>query len=57
MIKEIYHYEYVAYTDNLCWGCMLIKGSQSRSRTMTNRIASNAGKGAYIIRKIKVAGA
>lgn len=56
MVKTIYHYEYVAYTDNLCWGRLLIKGSQSRDRKTTDRIARTAGRGCYVINKIRVPG-
>lgn len=47
-----YHYEYAAYTDNLCWGRM--KLWQSTSKTECAMQAARANKGCYIIRKIRV---
>ncbi len=47
-----YHYEYFAYTDNLCYGRIFLgKGSSSRE---AERIAENANKGCYVIEKHRV---
>ena len=47
-----YHYEYFAYTDNMCYGRM--KLAQDRSRTMASVAAQWAGKGCYRIEKHRV---
>lgn len=47
-----YHYEWFAYTDNLCWGRMLL--GRSKSRSEAERIARAANKGCYVIEKHRV---
>lgn len=47
-----YHYEYAAYTDNLCWGRMLI--AQGRDLSSVRMKADLSGKGAYRIERVKV---
>lgn len=51
-MKRKYHYEYAAYTDNLCWGRMMIV--QGRSEVEVRMKADLSGKGAYRIERIKV---
>jgi len=47
-----YHYEYFAYTDNLCYGRIFLgKGASFRE---VERIAENANKGCYVIEKHRV---
>lgn len=48
-----YHYEYAAYTDNLCWG--RVKICQDRSRGYVASLAANANKGCYVIKRVRVA--
>ena len=48
-----YHYEYAAYTDNLCWG--RVKICQDRSRGYVASLAANSGKGCYVIERVRVA--
>lgn len=52
MKKVKYHYEWAAYTDNLCWGRMLI--ARDRSQSWVRYCAVNANKGAFIIVKERV---
>ena len=52
MKKRKYHYEYAAYTDNLCYGRMLI--CQDRSLSYVRAQAVWAGKGVYVIEKVRV---
>ena len=47
-----YHYEYFAYTCNMCYGRMLL--AQSRSRSMASVEAQWANKGCYQIEKHRV---
>lgn len=47
-----YHYEWAAYTDNLCWGRQLI--AHDKSKSWVRYMAANANKGAYIIIKQRV---
>ena len=51
-MKRKYHYEWAAYTDNLCWGRQLI--TRDRERSYVAWFASLAGKGAYVIVKERV---
>lgn len=51
MNKRKYHYEYFAYTDNMCYGRILIgRGSY----TEANFEAQMANKGAYTVVKQRV---
>lgn len=47
-----YHYEWAAYTDNMCWGRVLI--ARDRSRWYVEMRATNANKGCYIIKRERV---
>lgn len=47
-----YHYEWAAYTDNMCWGRQLI--AHSKSLKWVRHVAGNSNKGAYIIVKQRV---
>ena len=47
-----YHYEYFVYTDNLCYGRMLI--GHDKSRSMANALGIWANKGCYVIEKHRV---
>ena len=47
-----YHYEYAAFTDNLCYGRMLL--GSARTRTAANAIGQWANKGVFIIKKYRV---
>lgn len=47
-----FHYEYAAYTDNLCWGRMLI--AQGRDLRSVRMRAELSGKGCFVIEKVKV---
>lgn len=47
-----YHYEYFAYTDNLCYGHMLI--GQFSSMGIAEFYANLANKGCYVIEKHRV---
>lgn len=51
-MKRKYHYEYAAYTDNLCYGRVFI--AQARSKTYVVFRAQLADKGAYVIEKVRV---
>lgn len=51
-MKRKYHYEWAAYTDNLCWGRVLI--SRNRSYSLVAWMARNANKGSYRIVKERV---
>lgn len=51
-MKRKYHYEWAAYTDNLCWGRQLI--ARGRTRGYVSCMASLANKGAYIVVKERV---
>ena len=44
-----YHYVYVCYTDNMCWGRM--KLGESENKAIANRIGYYANKGCYIVVK------
>jgi hypothetical protein len=48
-----YHYEYAAYTDNLCWG--RVKICQGRDRHHVEQTAWNSNKGCYVIERVRVA--
>lgn len=52
MEKRKYHYEYVAYTSNLCYGRMEI--ARDRNRSYVEMLAWNANKGAFEILREKV---
>ena len=52
MERRKYHYEYAAYTDNLCYGRQLIV--RDRSKAYVERIAWKAGKGVYVIERERV---
>lgn len=52
MSRSGYHYEYLAETDNLCWGRMKI--TQGRNRDVVAHEATNSGKGCFIIRRVRV---
>ena len=52
MEKKKYHYEYAAYTDNLCYGRQLIV--QDSSRAYVERMAFRARKGVYVIERVRV---
>lgn len=52
MEKRKYHYEYAAYTNNLCYGRQLI--CQDRSLSYVRAQAVLAGKGVYVIAKVRV---
>ena len=52
MEKRKYHYEYAAYTDNLCWGRQLI--AQDRSKSYVEHVAVHARKGVYVIERVRV---
>ena len=54
-MKGQYHYEYAAYTDNLCYGRILI--CRGRDRQHVERTALNSGKGCYVIERVRVANA
>ena len=47
-----YHYEYVAYTDNLCYG--RVKIAQDKSRSWVRYCAETSGKGCYVINRVRV---
>lgn len=47
-----YHYEWAAYTDNLCWGRQLL--GRDRSKSWVTYLAYAAGKGSFIIVKERV---
>ena len=47
-----YHYEYAAYTDNLCYGRMLLGKGRTRSETLA--IGQWANKGVFTIEKYRV---
>ena len=49
MEKRKYHYEYAAYTDNLCYGRQLIARDRNRSY-----VAMLANKGAFVIERERV---
>lgn len=51
-MKQKYHYEWAAYTDNLKYGRLPI--SRGRNLAEVRREASASGKGAYVIRKERV---
>ena len=52
MEKRKYHYEYAAYTDNLCYGRQLIV--RDRSKSYVERMAWNSGMGVYVVEKKRV---
>ena len=52
MEKRKYHYEYVAYTSNLCYGRQEI--ARDRNRSYVFMMAWNANKGAFEILREKV---
>ena len=52
MESRKYHYEFVAYTDNLCYGRMEI--ARGRSKAEVDRLAWKARKGAYVIERQRV---
>lgn len=52
MEKRKYHYEYAAYTDNLCYGRQLIARYRNRSRVAM--LAWNADNGAFVIERERV---
>ena len=52
MEKRKYHYEYAAYTDNLCYGRQLIV--QDRSKSYVEHVAWNSKKGVYVIERVRV---
>lgn len=47
-----YHYEWAAYTDNLCWGRQLIARDIDRGYVVWR--AAMANKGAYVIVRKRV---
>lgn len=47
-----YHYEWAAYTDNLCWGRQFI--ARDRSKSWVAFLGFNAGKGAFVIVRERV---
>ena len=51
-MKRKYHYEYAAYTDNLCYGRKFL--GQSTSKTEANAMGRNANKGVYVVEKVRV---
>jgi|GEM_PF-1899150 len=51
-MRAEYHYEYAAYTDNLCYGKELI--AQDRSLYWVRLCTANSDKGAYVIKKVRV---
>ena len=52
-MKGKYHYEFFAYTDNLCYGRMLI--GSGRTESEARREARMAGKGVFVIERHRVA--
>lgn len=52
MRTKKYHYEYFAYTDNLCYGRMFL--GHDKSLDVARWIAINSNKGCYIILKKRV---
>ena len=52
MTKRKFHYEYEAYTDNLCYGRQLI--IRDRNKSYVEHTAWNAGKGCYVIERVRV---
>ena len=52
MEKRKYHYEYAAYTDNLCYGRQLIV--RDKNKSYVEHAAWNAGKGCYVIERVRV---
>lgn len=48
-MKQKYHYVYVAYTDNLCFGRMKI--GEASTFKEADSIGFNAGKGCYTVRR------
>ena len=48
-MKGSYHYVYVAWTDNLCYG--RIRLGEASAREEARRIGVNAGKGCFIVVK------
>lgn len=52
MTTKNYHYEWVAYTDNLCYGRQKI--AQDRSHSWVRYCAETSGRGCYVIKRIRV---
>lgn len=52
MEKRKFHWEWAAYTDNLCYGRQLIV--RDRNKAYVERTAWNAHKGAYVIERERV---
>ena len=52
MESKKYHYDFVAYTDNLCYGRMEI--ARGRSKAEVNRLAWKARKGMYVIERQRI---
>ena len=50
--KRLYHYEYFAYTDNLCYGRILL--GKSYNKGLAYRIGQRAYKGCYVVEKHRV---
>ena len=50
--KGTYHYEWAAYTNNLCWGRVFI--CRSKNLSFVKHTAANAGKGCFDIVKVRV---
>lgn len=52
MAKKSYHYEYFAYTDNMCYGRMLL--GRSTNESIAHAIGQMANKGCYRVEKHRV---
>lgn len=49
MDKRKYRYIYAVYTDNLCWGRMLI--GRADNRAVAEYMGVTAGKGCFIVKR------
>lgn len=47
-----YHYEYAAYTDNLCYGRVFL--GRGRTHSEAYQIGLAANKGVFVVEKIRV---
>lgn len=52
MEKRKFHWEYAAYTDNLCYGRQLI--TQGRVKQDVENAAWKARKGCFVIERVRV---
>ena len=54
MNKRKYHYEYFLYTDNLCWGRMLLGRGRTPGEARMNSRFLPGGYGATVLLKRRV---